>query len=621
MENNNLNAMKTKTITLRKSAMALGVVMLLSATGLVTNATATPKYLIGLTVNYIDFKCGVLPDGRIYNLSPKKDTIWPGDTIGIVAGTRNTYLRIKNLSGSPTAPITLINHNGRVTIKNLKPGGGLALKQSRYVRLSGCGDPVYTYGILIDSIASGNNGLSLDELTTDTEVHNLEIRNTGFAGIMAKTDPNCDPATHRANFTMKNIHIHHNYIHHTAGEGIYVGFSVYGPVVRVCNGLRDTVYAHEIHNLSIHHNLITHTGLDGIQVGCATQNIEVFGNTITHSGMLDNTYSKGYGMEAIVVGGGSTGRYYNNHISDTYGSGIFVFGTGNVHIYNNVIVRPGRPSAFPANQHYAYGIYAADRSTLAGASFFYINNTIVSPRTSGIKITSTQSRKNRVYNNIVVDPQTKHFFGNHGSNWLQSCIQISAGSHVILQANHFDTVFYPGYHGLPGTPDPYFTDAASNDFSLAGNSPLVDVAIKADSVSGFNFDAALMPRPGGISWDIGAYEYQPNTESHVNPEGDNGYTPTPNHLNSVGKKLPGTSFPDWNVWSCDGSIFIQLSDNFANNPDWAIYQIDGRCAAHGCSNTPEAGGKLPSGTLRKGVYLVKITANGLSETKKVFVKK
>lgn len=617
-KNKTFLSMNTK-ISHSKSAATIFLVLLLALSGNVEVLASTPKYIIPLAVNYIDFKSGILPNGKIYNLSPSKDTIWPGDIIGIMAGTRNTYLRIKNLSGSPSAPIILTNFNGKVVIKNMKPGGGLALKQSRNIRLSGCGDPALTYGILIDSIASGNNGLSLDELTTDIEVHNLEIRNTGFAGIVAKTDPSCDPATHRGNFTMKNIHIHHNYIHHTAGEGIYAGFSVYGPVVRTCSGSQLTVYAHEIHHLSIHNNLITHTGLDGIQIGCATHNIEVFDNTITHSGILDNTYAKGYGMEGIVVGGGSTGRYYNNHILDSYGSGIFVFGTGEVHVFNNVIVRPGRLSAFPSNQHYAYGIYSADRTTQAGASFYYINNTIVSPRTSGIKITSTQSRKNRVYNNIVLDPQTKHFFGNHGSNWLQSCIQISAGSHVIQQANHFDTVYYPGYHGLYGNPDPYFTNAATGDFSLTGSSALIDAAIAADSVSGFGFDAALMPRPGGYSWDIGAFEYQPETENVLNPQGNSGYTPSINHIPPKQNPIQESSLPQWRVWWCSGAVHLQLTGNSGIRPSWALYRIDGLCIAQGICNSSESTHQIFSGNLKTGVYLVRLMASGISEAKKIAV--
>lgn len=468
-----------------------------------------PKYIIGLQTSYINFKSGVLPSGKIYNISPNNDTIWPGDTIGIQAGSRSTYLRIKNLRGTLLKPITIINYGGRVVISNVNAGGAMSLKTCRNIILSGSGHPEWEFGIKLDTTAAGNTGLSLDELTSDVEVHNLEISRQGFAGIMAKTDPNCDPGTWRENFSLNNLHIHHCYIHHTQGEGMYIGFSVYGPVTRTCDGSSITVLAHEVKHLKIHDNKIEWTGLDGIQISCATEDVLVYNNQITRTGFLDNSYSKHYGMEGICIGGGSTGNYFNNFIRDTYGSGFHVFGKENVMIFNNVILRPGRSSNMSWYQHFAYGIFADDRTTTPGATFYYLSNTIVSPRTSGIKIMSTQSKNNRIYNNVIVDPATKHQYGNYGNNWMQSCIQIKSGVSVIISANYYDTVYYPSYHGLPGNLDPYFVDAVNGNFRLVNGTPLVDSGIALDTVIGLSFDGDSLPRPEGSAWDIGAYEYHP----------------------------------------------------------------------------------------------------------------
>ncbi|MDK2909037.1 MAG: hypothetical protein PWR20_604 [Bacteroidales bacterium] len=526
-----------------------------------------PKYIIGLQTSYINFKSGVLPNGMIYNIAPNHDTIWPGDTIGIQAGNRTTYLRIKNLRGTPSKPIIIINYGGKVVISNLNAGGAMSLKTCRNIILSGNGDPEWEFGIKLDTTASGT-GLSLDELTSDVEVHNLEICRQGFAGIMAKTDPNCDPGTWRENFSLDNLHIHHCYIHHTQGEGMYIGFSVYGPVIRTCDGSSITVFAHEVKHVKIHDNRIEWTGLDGIQIGCATEDILVYNNQIIRTGFLDNSYSKHYGMEGICIGGGSTGYYFNNFISDTYGSGINVFGKENVMVFNNVIIRPGRPSKLPWYQHFAYGIFADDRTTTPGASFYYLSNSIISPRTSGIKIMSTQSKKNRIYDNVVVDPATKHQFGNYGNNWMQSCIQIKSGASVIISANYYDTVYYPSYHGLPGNLDPYFVDAVNGNFRLVNGTPLVDNGIAIDTVIGLSFDGDSLPRPEGSAWDIGAYEYHPQPSS---PDNGNNEPPIYKHGNS----LLNNDANDWRVVLTTEGVWIFPPDRKSFYRS-AFYDLYGR---------------------------------------------
>lgn len=580
------------------------------------SAIATPKYIIGLSVNYIDFKARYLPDGRVYNITPSKDTIWPGDTIGIQAGIRVNYLRIRNLVGSITAPVTLINYGGRVVISNLASGGAMSIKGSRHIRLSGCGDPQFEYGILIDSTRVSNSSLALDELTSDVEIHHLEICRSGFAGIVAKTDPGCDPATHRGNFVMQNLHFHHNYIHHTAGEGLYIGFSNYGPIVRSCGGVMDTILAHEVKNLRVNDNIIDHTGLDGIQVGCATENILVYNNTITRTGALDNTYSKGYGMEGIVVGGGSTGWYFNNYIADNYGSGIFVFGTGDVHVFNNTIVRPGRASHFAFNELYAFGIMVADRTTVPGASFYLMNNTIISPRTSGIKITSSLSNKNRVYNNVVVDPLSKHHFGTYGNNWVSSCIQIGAGCSVLQQSNFFDTVYYDSYHGIEGSVDPYFEQGAKENFRVSAMSALIDKGMTLDSVSVYGFDADSLSRASGTSWDMGAYEYHDVSQTLVFPAGGDG-------LNTAVTETPGQiaqlTEPAWRVFSRNGQVYISQSGSEEMRVGWVLFQMSGQRAGVGTVVSSGEELLLPTGTLNNGVYLLALESGGVAYNQKILL--
>jgi len=506
-------------------------------------------------------------------------------------------------------PVVLINYGGRVVISNLTPGGAMSLKACRNVVLSGSGHPVWEYGIKLDSTAWGSSGLSLDELTSDVEVHNLEICRQGFAGIVAKTDPSCNPSTWRGNFTLNNLHIHHCYIHHTQGEGMYIGFSVYGPVNRTCGGSSITVYAHEVRHLRVHDNRVEWTGLDGIQIGCATEDVKVYKNHISRTGFLDNTYSKRYGMEGICIGGGSTGQYFNNIISDTYGSGFNVFGKDNIYIFNNVILRPGRPSKMPWNRHFVYGIFADDRTTTPGAPFFYLNNTIVSPRTSGIKIMSTQSRKNRIYNNVVVDPATKHLYGTYGNNWMQSCIQIGTGVNAIQATNYFDTVYYASYHGLIGSTDPYFVDAVNGNFRLLPATPLVDNGIATDTVAGFAFDGDSLSRPAGNGWDIGAYEYHPQ------PTLPGSGNVTPLLKNTKNYRVLCEDQSPWRVLLAAEGIWIFPPDQELQF-NLAIYDLQGRILGRweklaGQVLLPRPGG------LKKQMLIIVAEQGGLRHTSKL----
>jgi hypothetical protein len=466
------------------------------------------RYTIPLATNYIAFKTAYLPDGTRVSLTPKNDTIYGGDTVAIQAGTRDYYLRIKNLWGSQSAYVVLTNKGGKAIIRNEYSGGGMSIKQSKYIHFTGTGTPGIEYGILIDTTGAGGSALSFDEMTTDFECDHIEINRSGFAGIMCKTDPWCDGYATRGNFLMQNISFHHNYIHNTAGEGFYIGHSSYNGIQTKCSGQPVVIYPHDIHNIKVYDNIIEYTGLDGIQISCCTKNVEVYNNRIRYYGWNDNAYSKRYGMEGIIIGGGSTGNYYNNTIVEGCGTGIMVFGLGNINVFNNLIIKPGRHSQLPVYQNYVYGIFCDDRTTIPGQSFNFANNTIVSPRTGGMKFMSSLSRNNRIYNNVILDPGGKGDYGHWGNNWMKSCIHAYETSDVLLANNVYDTIAYPTINNYPQVPydDPYFVDASNYDFHLLETSPLVDVGIACDTACGFGVDFDGVLRPQGNEWDVGAYE-------------------------------------------------------------------------------------------------------------------
>lgn len=424
-----------------------------------------------------------------------------GDTILLEAGLK-PYLLLKNFHGAEDDYLTFINHNGRVEISNDDFFYGLVTFNCSFFRLTGTGDPDHFYGIKITASNGESNGLSLDAFSTNFEIDHLEIYNTGFAGIMSKTNPTCDTLTHRSNFTQYNTVFHDNFIHKTGGEGMYLGHSYYAGYEKVCDGDTAILFPHEIYNLKVYNNIIDSTGYDGIQIGCAVEGCEVYGNTITNAGFTDNASGMYYGMSGIVLGGGTSGSCYNNLIYDGYASGISIFGLGDLWVYNNVIIDAGQKSNLVTgspDNFQAYGIFCDDRTTIEGKSFNLINNTIINPRDIGIRFWSLESKNNRLYNNLILNPGLKRW--NFSRSMIDVTDPIFELADTLSAGNWFDSTAYES-DSLP-----YFVDAASFDFNLKPNAPNIDSGFIFDSLSFLNSDFDKRLRPLGKGTDAGAFEF------------------------------------------------------------------------------------------------------------------
>lgn len=312
-------------------------------------------------------------DGRALGLAP-------GSVIGLAAGIPYKGLSFINLLGTPEQPIIIRNCGGQAIIDGTGMGYGIKTSNSRYFRITG-GDADDTYGIVVNS---GHMGLNLGALSTDFEVDHLEIGHSGFAGIMAKTDPSCDDATIRENFLMTNVTLHHNFIHDSGGEGIYAGNSWFSGMNTAC-GVR---LPHEIHNISINHNLLQNTGWEAIQLGCATKDATIHNNTIENYGLVNRkTQNNG-----IQIGSGTGGLCYNNLIREGTGNGLIVMGLGDNVIFNNIIENAGN-----------FGVFCDERNS-PGPGFKFLNNTIISPGSDGIRIYADLVPMNVIVNNIIVNP-------------------------------------------------------------------------------------------------------------------------------------------------------------------------------------------------------------------------
>ncbi len=412
--------------------------------------------------------------------------IKPGDVICLQAGNYHQLL-IRDLHGEPGAPIILRNTDGRVLIQN-EAHYGISVRNTRHFQILGNGEDDISHGIAVMKVGGGA-GISLDQRTSHVSLMHTEVANTLFAGVVAKTDPDCSFYSLREHFVMENVRIGHNYIHDTGMEGIYAGSSFFGGFPLNCNGADTIVFPHLIQGLFVFNNLTERTGRNGIQVNSAVSDCHIFDNKIIYDSHLE-THNQ---MGGIQIGGGSSCDCYNNHISKGKGSGIEVFGQGNIRIFNNLIEGPGlsyRPNE-PHSQFPKHGIYLRDTQANAPANILIAHNTIIKPKSDGILFANQQASGSRIHNNIIIDPGSYQqilsaAFIHHPG------ISLSVSNNLLL--NNLEQAG--------------FVNHGEGDYTLKWFSPAVDNGLDM-AVFGILFDRFYTPRPLGTGYDIGAHEANP----------------------------------------------------------------------------------------------------------------
>lgn len=408
-------------------------------------------------------------------------SINPGDTVKLISGHRD-YLLFRNIHGNSTSPVVIINDGGQVEI-NADHFYGIKFENCSFIKLTGSGHASYQYGIYIASVTSGA-GITVDNLSTNFEMEKVEISNIPIAGIYVKTEPTCTLESTRDNFTMYDIKIHDCYLHDIADEGMYIGSSKYtGQDVTGCG----TLLPHIIEGVQVYNNIVENTGWDGIQVSSATKDCFIYNNTIRYDSERETTNQ----MSGILIGGGSNCDCYNNKIFDGKGDGIDILGFGNHKIYNNLIVRPGisyKPQDGPTS-YQKHGIWVGNVATDQDAEIFIYNNTIISPKTHGMKLTNVSITSYKLYNNIISEPSSYSILG--GDSYLNINILI-----IYQLANNLFTNQESFIQ---------FINPSNEDYDLDAFSPAVNNGLDLTNL-GLTFDIDNKDRPFGGAFDIGAYE-------------------------------------------------------------------------------------------------------------------
>jgi hypothetical protein len=414
--------------------------------------------------------------GCTYTVPPSTNSIFvdgntlglkPGAVICLKGGATYKNITFKNIRGSASAPITIKNCGGTVTFNATGTYYGIKTQSSSYFRITGGSGT--TYGIKVNG---GHHSVTLEYLTTNVEFDHVEVANSGFSGIMAKTDPSCDNATIRGNFVMRDVKIHDNYVHDTKGEGLYLGHTFWSAGISTPCGQR---YPHPIEGLKVYNNVVKNSGWEAIQVGSTPTGADVYNNRIENYGVANKLYQNN-GVQFSEAG---IGKFYGNFIKGGKGTGLLIMGNPQNFVHNNVFINTG-----------ADAIFCEDRST--GAGFKFINNTIINPGGYGIRLYSDEVTMNLVYNNLIVNPGK---YATVGNNAYISLLNTKVKAQILNN------------HQTRDINSVKFVAPTTDNYALTSASPARDKGTGISTL-GIPVDFANKPRLSGALYDIGAYEYQ-----------------------------------------------------------------------------------------------------------------
>ncbi len=339
------------------------------------------KFLVALIVaaNLLQGKTIAVSIGINYfsGLDKKYADIKGGDTIILEPGLRGA-IQFANLAGGNNNYITIINGEGPSEIKSATLPYGISLRNCHYIKLCGRGDEKDPYGIKISEVSRDGAGLGISDKSDHIEVCFIEICNTKGPGILCKTNPDC--VTSRDNFTMVCTSIHHNYVHNTGTEGMYIGSTAYAGEKIKCDSSSVTRFPPVLDTVEVYENRVSYTGWDGIQISNAIH-VKCYRNAIS----FDSQKEEPWQNCGLIIGGGTSGEFSENTIEHGKGYGINCFGTGHVGIAKNSIVMDSSSTKV--------AIYISDKLATKETDYLVYMNTIKTNHYPAITILNKKGRK------------------------------------------------------------------------------------------------------------------------------------------------------------------------------------------------------------------------------------
>lgn len=287
-------------------------------------------------------------DGGLYK--PKlSNYLKPGDTLELEGDY--AYINFDSLRGTKEKPIIIVN-KGIVRIGTNNSYAWI-MTNSKYFKIIGSLVSTDKYPFKIGGPVAGKYIAQSFTFPTSDE---FEI--TGVELLNAQVGFFANPSSG----LYKNISIHDNYVHDLdnpaesgRSEGVYIGNTSFST----------TTTGGHFDSLHIYNTRFENLAGDGIQVAL-TSNMNIHDNIIKGYGKANLEQQR----SAIIIGGCSSGKVYNNNTSDGTGAAFQIFGGGDVYLTNNTATNV----ASSANED---GIYIDGKCKDAALRVYIIGNTIV----------------------------------------------------------------------------------------------------------------------------------------------------------------------------------------------------------------------------------------------------
>jgi len=427
-----------------------------------------------------------------------------GETLCIPSGTYQ-HLDFNGLQGSEGRPVRITNCGaGQVVVDGAGLNSTLEAHGSRYLHLTGTGDPSEEHGFLLRNAGAGRMGIDMQQGVSDVEVDHFEIEGPAYAGIAIRNYPYCDAELGRDLFTQYDTRIHHNYVHDVDGEGLYIGPSHYhkesSPTSEGCAGIPEAA----LRGVQVHHNTVEDVGRDGIQVGGAIEELAIYNNVIRRYALLGD-----YGhIGGLQINPGSVGRIYANRIESGEGglpdNAIQFAGgeDGPTYLYNNVLVGSKIP------------FVALSRMGGLESPVHLLNNTMVSRDGGGMPLylycDAERVQEFSVTNNVfTAHEHAGNFLFSDGDGQVWSKIVDSNSANCLINGDQYDNDLdenqqIPGNLYLQDPTEVGFVDFEGGDLHLEGTSEAVARGENLSAIFTEDFDGEDR---GDGPYDLGAYRY------------------------------------------------------------------------------------------------------------------
>ncbi len=379
-----------------------------------------------LTDRFVDPTTGSSYDGT--RIDGTADSIAAGTIISVTGSTRR--LELSYLKGSAELPIVVVPGQSEFEIK-MNSFNGIHLVGCEHVVIAGQLNPAGNpYGFNVHNDTTGiavhpsSSCLNAEYLSTYIRVMGCQFWNSGFTAVRMKTEPTgtYNVGWRGTGFAMRDSFLHHCYIHHTGGEGCYLGFTVadevsayYTPQVPDINGNTVAkIFATPMFNTKVWGNMVTDTGWDGIQLGNSFRGAEVHDNIVLNTGVAQ-VANQSAGMS---INNGFCGDIYNNIVDNNI---IMQPHKGTTRVYCNTVIKMVGNDAFYIIDDGHVALWDFDKTPTTapyggqwdGSTYYdgsateiiYINNTILTNRMGFYFLSKMPSKlmpSIKVYGNLAI---------------------------------------------------------------------------------------------------------------------------------------------------------------------------------------------------------------------------